>query len=436
MMQESAQQDLFSFQAQLTAHFDQIANCDDLQKTRAKAWEHFLTLGLPTRRTEVFNSIKLRNLFARTFSPSQTKEINPHQISSSIFPECKESVLVFVNGHYNPTLSNTKAIPNRVVISTLVDATRTYGAFLNNHWTKSFKEEIDPFAMLNIALHRDGIFIYLPPKSMIESPIQILHVIDTAEIPMMLMPRIQVFVGAHSQLSTLSSIALISGSSYCINQITDFTVEENSHVSHTQIACNDPTEAWHFDAIRATVKRNSTFKTVNITNGCMAMRNDYRVTLTGENSEASLNGMWMLSEHREAHTHVLIEHQAPNCQSNQLFKGALNGHSHSSFEGKILVRQAAQKTNAFQRNDNLLLSDRAQADSKPNLEIFADDVKASHGATVGQLDEEQLFYMKARGFSEETAKNMLVYSFCKEVIDLVTLPSAHRLMTDQAKQYL
>lgn len=435
-MQEPAQQDLSAFQTLLTDHYAQIAHSDDLQKIRAKAWEHFLALGLPTRQSEVFNYIKLRNLFAQTFAPSQAREITLQQISSSIFPECKQSVLVFVNGHYHPNLSNTTAIPSRVVISTLTAATRTYGAFLNNHWTKSFKEELDPFAMLNIALHRDGIFLYLPPKSVVEVPIQILHVIDTAETAMMLMPRMQIFVGAHSQLTTLSSIALISGSNYCINQITDFTVEENSHVSHTQIACNENPAGWHFDAIRATVKRNSSFKTVNITNGCMAMRNDYRVTLTGENSEASLNGMWMLSDQREAHTHILIEHQAPNCRSNQLFKGALNDHSRSSFEGKILVRQAAQKTDAFQLNNNLLLSDRAQADSKPNLEIYADDVKASHGATVGQLDQEQLFYMKARGFSEETAKNMLVYSFCKEVIDLITLPSLHHLMTEQAKQHL
>jgi Fe-S cluster assembly protein SufD len=165
------------------------------------------------------------------------------------------------------------------------------------------------------------------------------------------------------------------------------------------------------------------------------VRNDYRVVIGGENAEASLNGVWMLGDRNESHMHVIVDHQAPHCRSMQLFKGVLNGNSHSSFEGKILVRQAAQKTEAFQLNNNLLLSDRAHADSKPNLEIFADDVKASHGATVGQLDKEQIFYMKTRGFHEADAKNLLVYGFCEEVIDMIPIPSVHQAMKKYAKSY-
>jgi Fe-S cluster assembly protein SufD len=144
----------------------------------------------------------------------------------------------------------------------------------------------------------------------------------------------------------------------------------------------------------------------------------------------------MLNEKRESHIHVLIDHQAPNCRSFQLYKGVVNDFSRSSFEGKILVRQAAQKTDAFQLNNNLLLSDRAHADSKPNLEIFADDVKASHGATVGQLDEEQLFYMQTRGFSKAEAQNMLVYSFSKELLDMIPIESVVNSMNARAKKYL
>ena len=144
----------------------------------------------------------------------------------------------------------------------------------------------------------------------------------------------------------------------------------------------------------------------------------------------------MLSGKNESHTHVLVDHQAPNCRSMQLFKGALNDVSRSSFEGKILVRQLAQKTEAFQLNNNLLLSDRANADSKPNLEIFADDVKASHGSTVGQLDAEQIFYMKTRGFSDADAKNLLVYGYCQEVIEMISVDSVRLRLKSIAQNYM
>ena len=144
----------------------------------------------------------------------------------------------------------------------------------------------------------------------------------------------------------------------------------------------------------------------------------------------------MLDEKQEAHTHVLVDHQAPSCQSNQFFKGVLTDLARSSFEGKIYVRREAQKTMAYQLNRNLLLSERANADSKPNLEIFADDVKASHGATIGQLDEEQLFYLRTRGYSQEEARNILVYAYVKEVLDLITVPTLHQVLLQRAQRFL
>ncbi len=168
----------------------------------------------------------------------------------------------------------------------------------------------------------------------------------------------------------------------------------------------------------------------------MTVRTDYHVILAGENAEALLNGVWMLADKREAHIHIFIDHQAPQCRSYQLFKGVLNDFSRSSFEGKIMVRQAAQKTEAFQLNNNLLLNDHAHADSKPNLEIFADDVKASHGATVGQLDIEQLFYMKTRGFPEEEAKNLLIYGFAEQVIQMIPLESLRNSISERVARYI
>jgi len=416
----------------------QYQNCADdaLQKIRAKAWDHFLELGLPDKKNEVFKYIRLRQLYSQEYVDSSPTTISRDKIQPYIYPECKNSVLVFVNGYYQPELSNTSALSKKIVITTLQDAMRTYGSFINNHWAKSLKEETDALAALNSALNRDGVFVYLPPKYVAEAPIQILQVIDTQDKPMFLLPRVNVFAGTQSQAEFVASLAYLSGKGYAINQVADFAVEEGAQVKLIQVNCNEALDIWHFDAVRALLKRDSLFQAIHTTHGSSTIRHDYRVALAGENGEACLNGVWMLSGNREAHTHVLIDHQAPHCRSNQLFKGALNDSSRSSFEGKIYVRQAAQKTDAFQLNNNLILSDSAHADSKPNLEIFADDVKASHGATVGQLDDEQLFYMNSRGFSTDAAKNMLVYSFCKEVIDLIPIPSVQQQVTKRAKIYL
>jgi Fe-S cluster assembly protein SufD len=412
-----------TFQALLQQHYLKNAPNDPLQKIKAKAWDRLQELGLPTRRTEVFRYLRLRNLFSQNYALSTPGEISADAIALHVYPECTGSLLVFVNGHYQPTLSNTTALPQKLVISTLDDAMRTYGTLLNNQWAKFIKEETDPFTMINAALHRNGIFLYVPPKTIVEAPIQILHLIDTQNQPLLLLPRLHLFTGTQSQISLISSQAVLSGSEYCFNQSAEFVIEEDSHVQYTQMTQNLAHETWHFDALRAILKRNSTLKTLSMTKGSATVRNDYRVALTGENCEASLNGLWILSGKNEAHTNVIIDHQAPHCRSMQLFKGVLDDFSRSSFEGKIYVRQTAQKTEAFQLNNNLLLSDRANADSKPNLEIFADDVKASHGATVGQLDEEQLFYLKTRGFSEVAAQNMLVQSYCKELLDKIPLAS-------------
>ncbi len=429
--------DLSSFQMSLMQHYEQFDGADPLQKMRAKAWNRFLELGLPSKKSEAFRYIRWRNLFEKQFILSDKTELDFTTIQPHIFPECAGSVLVFVNGYYTPHLSRMEALPKRMVVSSLNEAVKTYGTFLNNQWTKSLKDENDPFAALNGALHNDGLFIYLPPKMVLETPVQILHVIDAAsEFPLLISPRIQLFAGSQTEIEIHSTQAVLSGDDYFVNMAADFALEEGAHIYYTQTSSNEPPNGWHFDALRAFLRKNSTLKTVSSTEGGLTVRNDYRIILGGENGEALLNGVWMLKEKREAHVHVIVDHQAPSCRSMQLYKGVLNDFGHSSFEGKILVKQEAQKTEAFQLNNNLLLSDRASADSKPNLEIFADDVKASHGATVGKLDEEQLFYMKTRGFPLQQAQNILVNGFCREVIDKITLSSLHQEVCRQAESFL
>ena len=409
---------------------------DPLERIREKAWQHFQTLGLPSKQTEVYRYIKLRHLFSQSYQEGKEKLLKFDDFQDAIYPECQRSVLVFVNGHYTPELSCTEAIPSKVVISTLQDASQTFGTLLQNHWTKNLKEETDAFVTLNGALHGKGAFVYIPPKIVVETPIQILHLMDQDDVSQMAMPRMHIFAGSQANARFIRSQKNFSSLPYFMNGVMEFILEEGAHLHYIQNLCEGEAQSWLLEAVRASLKRDSTLKTVCVTEGGFTTRTDYKVLLTGENAEALLNGLAILGEKREAHTNIWIEHQAPFCRSYQLFKNVLNDFSRSSFEGKIMVRQKAQKTEAFQLNNNLLMSDHAHADSKPNLEIFADDVKASHGATVGQLDPEQLFYMRARGFSLESAKNLLIHGFCQHVTDMIPLPSLHQKMTKKTQNYL
>jgi Fe-S cluster assembly protein SufD len=423
------------FQKELENLYSQLP-AGPLGKMRALAWDQFLEMGLPSKHEEAYRYVKLRHLYSQVFLLAKISNVEQESIYSHVLPECLGSCLVFVNGYYQPHLSRISNLPERLAISRLSEATRTYGSFLNNYWPKAIKEETDPFAILNAALHSDGLFLYLSPKTNVKSPVQILNICDPGQEPMFILPRIQLFIGSQSQIELVITNASLSGNRYFVNQSIETILEDEAHLKLSYLSCHFPDVAWHFESFRSVMKKNTSLKLINANKGSETLRNDYRVVLKGENSEAALNGIWMLQEKREAHTYVIIDHQAPYCRSRQLFKGVIDGFGSSSFEGKILVRQTADKTDAFQLNNNILLSDKANADSKPNLEIFAADVKASHGATVGQLDKELVFYLKTRGFSEEAAKNILVYAFCKEVIDLLDIPSAKESIEKIVKNFI
>ena len=428
------------FQKHLQSLFEQSNfHHDEVFELRKKAWTRFLQLGLPDKNSEIYRYIKLRQFFCQqpTFFSSKNS-LTKKEIEKFIQPECKDSFIVFVNGNYCSELSNTKAVPSSVAILSLQEAMATYGTFLTNQWSKSIKEEKDAFALLNSALHQQGAFIYVPPKTVCSATIQILNFLQEEQSNSLLLtnPRLQLFIGAQSEANFLICQKQSDPHAQLINQLIEVSLEESARAHFSQLYYEQPALSWKFSAFRATLKRNAYLKTLCISEGSATTRMDYHVTLTGENSEASLNGLCMVKEKREAHTNICIEHQAPHCRSHQLFKSILNDFGKTSFEGKILVKQAAQKTEAFQLNNNLLLSDYAHADSKPNLEIFADDVKASHGATVGQLDQEQLFYMKTRGFSHAIATNLLVFGFCEQIITMIAIPSIKKAVAFRAHHYL
>ncbi len=326
-----------------------------------QAWKRFEAIGLPNKANEVFRYVRLRAFFER-----------PIELEESRIP----------------------SVPTGVIAITLSKAWHTYGAFLEKRLAIWLKQEKDPFALLNAALEHEGVFLYVPPNTKIEKPLQI----NT--------PRLIVYVARGAELSIVGNIG------FC-----DFAIEENASATIQR-------EITHFQTLRATLKRDATFKSIAFASSAKQpsarltiARDDYHVQLQGEGSNATLVGLSRLDGKQECHTNVLMEHIAPHTTSSQKFKGVIDDFVRSTFEGKIYVHPQAQKTQAYQMNNYLILSPKAEAKSKPNLEIFADDVKASHGATTGQLDEDALFYLLTRGIPKEEAKQLLIAAFCREVIN-------------------
>lgn len=401
---------------------------DPLFRLRQKGWDRFLESGLPTKKSETYQYVKLRKLFDQNLQLGKKVSLDP---SPWVFPESKDSYLVFVNGFFSPEISR---LPENLEVMPLTEGVFTFGTWLNNQWSRTLKEESDSFALLNSALFSDGALLFFQPKAVIKNPIQLLFI--TTEEKTLSTPRVEIFLGKQAEVTLISRHITLKGNNFT-NLFVNAHLEDGSNLTYTQVATeNTLPGTWIFDATRAHLKRDANFTTHMATQGSETTRFDYQVEIAGENANCHLNGIWMLRHSLEAHIHVLMKHLAPNCTSLQLFKGALADSSRSSFEGKIYVKKEAQKTDSFQLNNNLLLSDHAQANSKPNLEIFADDVKASHGATVGQLDADELFYLKTRGYAELEAKSLLTRAFLREVVSKIEQPSVRELLFRQSDNFL
>ncbi len=376
---------------------------------REKAWDHFLELGLPDQSIDAFKYVPLKRLYEMKLVMTPL-EISEKTIEAHILPECRQSYLVFANGRFVPHLSK---IPAKMVVLPLHEALKNYGPFLQGRLSKGIKEETDPFAVLNFALQEGGIFCYLPPKLQLDAPLQLIYYSEGEHTYSP--ARVNVFCSPDSKISMAGTA--IGDAVHHIS--LDVAVEDRAEFSYLQTS----DASLMLTDFKATQKSRSILKHMSLHSSGRLTRNRLNVTLMGEQASALLQGLWNLSENHQCHTHVRVEHQAPSCHSLQKFKGVLKMQSQSSFEGKIYVHPEAQKTEAYQINKNLLLSESAIANAKPNLEVFADDVKASHGATMAQVDEEQLFYLQSRGLSQETARGLLIRGFIQEMVDQIPLQS-------------
>lgn len=388
---------------QLEPYFQALFDSDDLLQTwRKRAWDRLQEIGLPVRGQEAYQYVPLQHASLPNLAIfcEQEIELAPMQIG-------------FQNGFFQGA-----ALPAPLVCLPLQAAMRTYGIFLQNRFLRSLKEETDPMSVLNGALHGKGAFLYVPPNVQVAEPILIRHHANSSDLGL---SHLQVFLGKGASLSLMQQTE--GNASSFMNLRVDVSLDEGASLFFG----DDQTlseESICFRTFRSTLKKGSMLKFFSFTHGSKLARSSIKVQLLEENSSALLQGLSMLDGKRHAHTHAIVEHVAPHCISRQHFKGVLKEESSLSFEGKILVLPIAQKTESYQLTNNLLFSDKASVNAKPNLEIFADDVKASHGATIAQVSEEDLFYLRSRGIEAGLAKTLLTDGFCQEILQ--SLPSFFR----------
>ncbi|NGX51387.1 MAG: FeS cluster assembly protein SufD [Chlamydiae bacterium] len=368
-----------------------------LDQWKQKAWEALHSRGFPTRKWEAFQYVPLKALYEESFAPL---ELDAPKI------EKKERCCVFVNGVFRADLSHVEGL----ISLPLSEAVSSYGMFLHKSWALMLKDETNPFYLLNHALYEEGLFLYLPPGEQATVEWRFL----TTREGQIHTPKIELYLGRGAELTIKSEIR--GEGKYWHNESVNLSLDEGAKL-HIEEKFFHSKEAWAFHSKRARLKRDAKFSCTTLSVGARVERHDIAALLTGENCEVDLRGLTLLTEKAEIHQHLLVRHEAPHTRSNQHYKTVLQGRSRSSFEGKIYVEKEAQKTEAYQLNNNLLLSPKAQAMSKPNLEIMADDVRASHGATITQPKADELFYLRARGLDEEEAKRILVKGFCRELID-------------------
>lgn len=402
----------------LEMQFKKLLETSALRPLRTLGWKKFQELGLPYRTQDAFTYVSLRDLHTLAIDQSfDTPNIGKEYFDCEIFPESKHSYLLFVNGRFVPELSDFSALPPQIRILSLSEAVQSHGAFLQQHIHQQIQTEQDPFAALNLALHSNGLFMYIPPKVIVRTPIQCLQIITESFAA----PRMQVVSGAHTQTKWIFSCSDYTNNAVLNLPLLDFTLEEAAEAIVYSV---EPSQVnrWQFSSLRAIVKKQASFHTMHVSGGSKTSRLHAHVCLKGEESKAQLKGLWNLFAKSSSHYHLTVEHKAPNTSSLQHFKGVLHDFSQSSFEGKIKVDSEAQGTRAYQLNNNLLLSRGAIANSKPNLEIFADDVKASHGATVSQPNEEELFYLQTRGLSPDQATEILLSAYLQEIVQEIPYP--------------
>lgn len=389
--------------------------------TRDAAIARFAELGIPTLRTEYWRNTNLRTLEKTSFVSAPT--LQPEQLKNpfyeSLFFEGQEAArLVFINGQPARALWSLDEYHSGSTIKTLSDAFEADRDLLERHLSQYASWKDHPFAALNTALLTDGAFIHIPKGVAFEKPIHLVFITTTAGSPVITHPRNVILVEEGGRANFIETYANAGAESdvYFTNSVTELLVDENAIVDHCKVQ-RESEAAYHIATQESYLRRSANFTSHNVVLGGSVVRNDINASLNDEGIECLLHGLYLPRHAQHVDNHTRMDHAKPHCHSYELYKGILDDKATGVFNGRIVVRPDAQKTDAVQANHTLLLTDGAAINTRPQLEIFADDVKCTHGATIGELDDDAIFYLRTRGIDERTARAILISSFANEIID-------------------
>ena len=398
-----------------------------LDLVRNSAMDRFEQLNFPTVREEEWKYTNLAALAKENFEPATSGD-ETVDVSRFTYPETAGAHLVVVNGFLRDDLSDTTALGDVV-------ATDLFGAVNDARYTKIIRKYLarnagyhnNGLAALNTAFVQSGVFVLVPKNVKLETPVQITFVGGTPNSATF--PRVLVVAEENSSATLIENFVAGDEERYFTNAIAEVVLKDGAHLEHYRLQ-RESKRAFHVSTTSAELGRASRYDTTSINLGAQLARHDVSVVMDHEGAETSVDGLYVVGGDQHTDTHSVIDHKQPHCTSHQLYKGILDDNGRAVFNGKIFVREGAQKTDAMQTNKNLLLSEKARVDTKPQLEIYADDVKCAHGAAVGQIEPEELFYLETRGIGPELGRSLLTYGFAEEVIAKIKLDSI-RVELDQ-----
>ncbi len=386
---------------------------DFYQDLRQQALAEIENLELPTSKTEYWKYTRLGKIVNKTYQVTSGIEIN---IDQHLIPALDANIIVLINGLFNKSLSNIQEQEGVKVLS-LSDG-KERGVVIRDHFNKYTSTKSELFLALNNAYHTDGVCIHAEKNSIVEKPY---HIINVTTGNQTISQSRNLFIGeTNSSVKIIESFVNIEGSENFINNVSEIYVGENAQLEYNKIQ-NKEDESYQISTEQVYQKANSNFTINTITLDGTFVRNNLNIEVDAEGCETNLNGIYLGKDSNHIDNHTIVDHLKPNCNSNEVYKGILDNNSVGVFNGKVFVRPDAQKTNAFQQNNNILLTDDAVINSKPELEIYADDVKCSHGSTIGQLDDEAIFYLQARGVGKRSAINMMITAFAKDALGRISI---------------
>lgn len=393
---------------------------DWLRKQRQEAFARFVETGFPTTHDEDWRFTSVAAVANTQFELGTVAKIHKKQLEAFGISDftCR---LVFVNGHFVSELSQLPDLSKGVWVRNLARDIDSAEGAVEDFFGKDLDFQRDAFAALNTALFEDGISIEIQPGVVVENPIYALFVTVPGATPTMNHPRNLIVAHENSQVTVVEDYVSLGEGITFSNAATELVAGDNANVSHYMIV-REGEQAYNFSTLRIQQGRHANVATHSLLLSGALVRNNVHPVLAGEGSECLINGLFMANARQHMDNYMLVEHASPHCDSRQFYNGILNGQSHGVFHGRIIVHKDAQKTDAKQTNRNLLLSDDAQIDTKPQLEIYADDVKCTHGATIGQFDDNALFYLRSRGLAEAAARHVLLLAFANECLDRMNSP--------------